>query len=120
MPTLCASFQSAVCESVTDRVRLAMSGVSPFFADKPKRFVIAGGVAANATIREALFEVATELGFSFHAPPLSLCTDNAAMVAWAGVERLRRGLIDRLDAPVKPRWPLDPDAVPAAGAGVKA
>jgi N6-L-threonylcarbamoyladenine synthase len=118
---LCASFQAAVCDSVADRVRLAMRTVEPMLAEGgPRPFVVAGGVAANKVLRAALVGVAEDFGFSFHAPPLELCTDNGAMIAWAGAERLARGLIDGLDAPVKPRWPLDPDAAKAAGAGVKA
>jgi N6-L-threonylcarbamoyladenine synthase len=118
---LCASFQAAVCDSVSDRVRLAMRTVLSRFPQTGHRpFVVAGGVAANKVLRTALIGVAKEFGFSFHAPPLELCSDNGAMIAWAGAERLARGLVDRLDAPVKPRWPLDADAAKAIGAGVKA
>ncbi len=118
---LCAGFQEAVCDSVTDRVRLAMRAVLPLVPEGgPRPFVVAGGVAANKVLRTALVGVAEDFGFSFHAPPLQLCTDNGAMIAWAGAERLARGLVDGLDAPVRPRWPLDPDAVKATGAGVKA
>ena len=83
-------------------------------------FVVAGGVAANKSLRAALVGVAENYGFAFHAPPPALCTDNGAMIAWAGAERLAAGLVDTLDAPVRPRWPLDPDAPAAGGAGVKA
>lgn len=118
---LCAAFQAAVCASVSDRVRRAMTSVLPLFPEsRHKPFVVAGGVAANKVLRTALVGVAEDLGFTFHAPPLNLCTDNGAMIAWAGAERLARGLIDGLDAPVRPRWPLDPNAAKAAGAGVKA
>jgi N6-L-threonylcarbamoyladenine synthase len=118
---LCASFQAAVCDSVTDRVALAMRSVLPVLGDGRSRpFVVAGGVAANKALRTALVGVAEDFSFSFHAPPLELCTDNGAMIAWAGAERLALGLVDSLDSPVKPRWPLDPNAVRAAGAGVKA
>jgi N6-L-threonylcarbamoyladenine synthase len=118
---LCAGFQEAVCDSVTDRVRLAMRAVLPLVPEGgPRPFVVAGGVAANKVLRTALVGVAEDFGFSFHAPPLQLCTDNGAMIAWAGAERLARGLVDGLDAPVRPRWPLDPDAIKATGAGVKA
>jgi N6-L-threonylcarbamoyladenine synthase len=118
---LCASFQAAVCESVADRVRRAAYSVLPYFPEgRPKPFVVAGGVAANKVLRTALVGVSEEFGFTFHAPPLGLCTDNGAMIAWAGAERLALGLVDGLGAPVRPRWPLDPDAVKAAGAGVKA
>ncbi len=118
---LCASFQAAVCDSVCDRVARAMRGVGDQLPASGRRpFVVAGGVAANKVLRAALVGVAEDYGFTFHAPPPALCTDNGAMIAWAGAERLNHGLVDRLDAPVKPRWPLDPDAAPAAGAGVKA
>jgi N6-L-threonylcarbamoyladenine synthase len=118
---LCASFQAAVCDSVADRVMLAMRAVktkAPGSVTRP--FVVAGGVAANKALNAALRRVAEQHGFSYFAPPIGLCSDNGAMVAWAGCERLSAGLIDGLNAPVKPRWPLDPDAPPAQGAGVKA
>jgi N6-L-threonylcarbamoyladenine synthase len=118
---LCASFQAAVCDSVADRVRLAMQTVLPLFPDKDCRpFVVAGGVAANKALRGALTDVASEHDFSFHAPPLELCGDNGVMIAWAGAEHLARGHVDPLDAPARPRWPLDSEAPKAIGAGVKA
>ena len=118
---LCASFQAAVCDSVSDRVALSMRAASQMLPkDGDRYFVVAGGVAANKVLRTALQGVAAEFGFSLYAPPLELCTDNGAMIAWAGAERLALGLIDGLEAPVKPRWPLDPDAAHATGAGVKA
>lgn len=118
---LCASFQAAVADCVADRVRRAMGRVAERFAPgQEKPFVVAGGVAANAALRNVLHDIAQQQGFTLYAPPLGLCTDNGAMVAWAGAERLARGLSDGLAAPVKPRWPLDPDAPPALGAGVKA
>lgn len=82
--------------------------------------VVAGGVAANGAIRTALEHLALTHGLPFVAPPQWLCTDNAAMIAWAGLERLGAGLVDGLDAPARARWPLDPDAPPVHGAGVKA
>ena len=78
------------------------------------------GVPLDSAIRAALTELAARRDLPFVAPPGWLCTDNAAMIAWAGAERLAAGLIDRLDAPARPRWPLDPEAPPARGAGVKA
>lgn len=118
---LCASFQAAVCESVADRVRHAMRTLLPYFSTRDQRpFVVAGGVAANRALRTALVGVAQDLGFAFYAPPLELCTDNGVIIAWAGAERLARGLVDGLDAPVRPRWPLDPNAAKAIGAGIKA
>lgn len=118
---LSASFQAAVCDSVCDRVGRAMRLVLERLPHPAQRnFVVAGGVAANKVLRTALVGVAEDYGFSFHAPPLELCTDNGAMIAWAGAERLALGYEDRWDARVHPRWPLDPDAAPAVGAGVKA
>ncbi len=118
---LCASFQQAVCESVADRVRLAMLTAAEAFVPGAERpFVVAGGVAANAVLKRTLEGVAQQNGYRFSAPPLALCTDNGAMIAWAGAERLALGHIDTLAAPVKPRWPLDPEAPAAIGAGVKA
>jgi len=71
-------------------------------------------------LKRTLEGVAQQNGYRFSAPPLALCTDNGAMIAWAGAERLALGHIDTLAAPVKPRWPLDPEAPAAIGAGVKA
>jgi N6-L-threonylcarbamoyladenine synthase len=83
-------------------------------------FVVAGGVAANGYLRTRLKGMAAREDVRLIAPPQRLCTDNGAMIAWAGIERLRLGLTDRLDFAPRPRWPLDP-AAPAAGfAGVKA
>jgi len=81
---------------------------------------VAGGVAANQAVREALEGLAAQHRLRFVAPPLWLCTDNAAMIAWAGAERLAAGLTDDLDVPARARWPLDPMAEKARGAGVKA
>ena len=118
---VCASFQAAVCDSVADRVRKAMISALPRFATGASRpFVVAGGVAANTALKGVLVDLCEQHGFSFHAPPAALCTDNGAMIAWAGAERLVRDLTNDLTAPVKPRWPLDPDAPPAQGAGIKA
>jgi N6-L-threonylcarbamoyladenine synthase len=83
-------------------------------------FVVAGGVGANAKVRSRLEEVAEKRGFAFHAPPPGLCTDNAVMIAWAAIERQKAGDAgDELDFTPRPRWPLDPDAVPPAGRGVR-
>lgn len=117
---LCASFQAAVAESVVDRTRRAMAIYTESNpASSAHHLVVAGGVAANAALRQALTALAEAEGYAFHAPPITLCGDNAAMIAWTGAERLARGLIDTLDAPVRPRWPLDAAASPALGAGSK-
>jgi N6-L-threonylcarbamoyladenine synthase len=116
---VCAGFQAAVAESVADRGRRAIRA----FRDRwpqGRHLVVAGGVAANTALRRMLEEIAAEGGLEFLAPPLRLCTDNAAMIAWAGIERLRLGLVDGLDFAPRPRWPLDPNASKAVGAGVKA
>ncbi|HTH15581.1 MAG TPA: tRNA (adenosine(37)-N6)-threonylcarbamoyltransferase complex transferase subunit TsaD, partial [Magnetospirillum sp.] len=116
---VCAAFQAAVAESVGDRTRRAIAQFTERWPDG-KHLVVAGGVAANKALRQMLEQVAGKAGLTFLAPPLNLCTDNAAMIAWAGVERFRLGLVDRLDFAPRPRWPLDPTAPKARGAGVKA
>ncbi len=102
---LCASFQAAVVDVVVDRVRVALRGFGAV-AGHPTALVAAGGVAANGAIRRALAAQAGEVGLSFVAPPLPLCGDNGAMIAWAGLERLRLGLVDDLTAPARARWPF--------------
>jgi N6-L-threonylcarbamoyladenine synthase len=104
---LCASFQAAVVDVVEDRVRMGLKLFRERTNTAPQALVIAGGVAANALLREVLARFCAEAGLPMVAPPHKLCTDNGAMIAWAGIERLRRGLIDRLNAPARPRWPLD-------------
>ncbi|KPF89895.1 tRNA (adenosine(37)-N6)-threonylcarbamoyltransferase complex transferase subunit TsaD [Novosphingobium sp. AAP93] len=110
-----ASFQQAAIDCVIDRTRRAMAAAGPVTA-----LVVAGGVAANASLRGALTALAEEAGLPLVAPPPKLCTDNAAMIGWAGAERFAAGLTDPLDTVARPRWPLDPDAEPVRGAGVKA
>lgn len=117
---LCAGFQQAVLESVVDRCRRAVAIARDDLGVDIKHFVAAGGVAANQTLRGGLASLCVDAGLKFHAPPLDLCGDNAAMIAWAGAERFALGLTDPLDAPVRPRWPLDADAPKVRGAGVKA
>jgi len=112
---IAASFQQAVVDCLVDRSRRALAA-----CEAPTAFVVAGGVAANQAIRGALAGLAADHGLPFVAPPLWLCTDNAAMIAWAGALRYERGMIDGFDAPARARWPLDPAAEPARGAGVKA
>ncbi|MDX1581902.1 MAG: hypothetical protein R3360_09795, partial [Alphaproteobacteria bacterium] len=87
---------------------------------KSPTLVLAGGVAANSELRTRLKALVEEKGYRLVCPPPALCTDNAAMIAWAGIERLALGLADAVSAPARARWPLDPDAPPAIGAGVKA
>ena len=112
---IAASFQQAVVDCLVDRTTRALGGAMGATA-----LVVAGGVAANQTIRAALTELAAAHGLPFVAPPLWLCTDNAAMIAWAGALRFEQGLTDGLDVPARARWPLDPTAEKARGAGVKA
>ena len=103
---LCASFQQAVVDVVLDRLR---AGVRIFRAKygAPTAVVAAGGVAANQAIRRVLHRLAFEVGAPLVVPPLELCTDNGAMIAWAGCERLALGLTDTLDVAPRARWPLD-------------
>jgi len=103
---LCASFQQAVVDVVLDRLR---AGLRIFRATYgvPSALVAAGGVAANQAIRKVLHRLAFEVGTVLVAPPLELCTDNGAMIAWAGCERLALGLTDTLDVAPRARWPLD-------------
>ncbi len=114
---IAAAFQQAAIDCVIDRTGKALRHAEGLTA-----LVVAGGVAANKAVRAALETLAVQHGLPFVAPPLALCTDNAAMIAWAGQERLAApGFApDRLDIAARPRWPLDPDAAPVRGAGVKA
>ena len=103
---LCASFQQAVVDVVMDRLRAGMRMFRDRFGT-PTALVCAGGVAANQAIRKVLHRVAFEVGTTLVAPPPALCTDNGAMIAWAGAERLALGLTDPLDVAPRARWPLD-------------
>ena len=113
---LAASFQRAVSLSLADRTKKAI-GVFQDQHGSGHALVVAGGVAANQTIRAVLSDLACDRGMDFVAPPLELCTDNGAMIAWAGQERLAAGARDPLDFKARPRWPLDPDAPKSIGAG---
>ena len=116
---LCASFQRAISDVVVDRCSRAIDIFLQRHHDG-KFLVVAGGVASNQALREALQPLTLEKGISLVVPPSNLCTDNGAMIAWAGLERLKLNLTDDLEFAPRPRWPLDPLASPATGAGVKA
>jgi N6-L-threonylcarbamoyladenine synthase len=110
---LCAAFQTAVSDVLAEKSRRAL-------AENPVAVLaVAGGVAANTQIRAALEQVATNAGARFLAPPLALCTDNGAMIAWAGIERFRQGHRDDMTLAARPRWPLDRKAQPMLGSGKK-
>ncbi|MCH7629524.1 MAG: tRNA (adenosine(37)-N6)-threonylcarbamoyltransferase complex transferase subunit TsaD [Proteobacteria bacterium] len=111
---IAASFQQAALDCVIDRTRIALGVCGPVTA-----LVVAGGVAANAALRGALEQLAASVGLPLVAPPPKLCTDNAAMIGWAGAERFALGYTDGLDVAARPRWPLDANAAPVRGAGVK-
>ncbi|MEZ5709986.1 MAG: tRNA (adenosine(37)-N6)-threonylcarbamoyltransferase complex transferase subunit TsaD [Blastomonas sp.] len=112
---IAASFQQAAIDCLIDRL-----GYSLARTERCDALVVAGGVAANRAIRSALEGLAVDHAMRFVAPPLWLCTDNAAMIGWAGAERCQAGLTDGLDVMARPRWPLDPLAEKARGAGAKA
>jgi N6-L-threonylcarbamoyladenine synthase len=113
---LCACFQAAIVDVVVDRTRVALRAANEAVG-RPTALVVAGGVAANQTLLRALKRLAAEAGLRLIAPPLALCGDNGAMIAWAGLERLRLDLIDDITVPARARWPLgsdvDPSSVPA-------
>ncbi|MFZ1661207.1 MAG: tRNA (adenosine(37)-N6)-threonylcarbamoyltransferase complex transferase subunit TsaD, partial [Paracoccaceae bacterium] len=115
---LCSGFQAAITDVLTEKSRRALR---LYLAECPseRSFAVAGGVAANSVIRSRLMAMANELGVRFVAPPLALCTDNAAMIAWAGIEQFQAGRIDGLDLSARPRWPLDQTAPAMLGSGKK-
>ena len=117
---LAASFQATVTDVVADRIGHALDRFRLAFPEIAEPvLVIAGGVAANRALRAALEGEAKARAARLVAPPAALCTDNGAMIAWAGAERLALGMIDGLDAPARPRWPLDSIATPMIGSGQK-
>ncbi|WP_234895716.1 tRNA (adenosine(37)-N6)-threonylcarbamoyltransferase complex transferase subunit TsaD [Sinorhizobium medicae] len=116
---ICASFQRAISRTLRDRVGRSLKRFKAESASVAQpALVVAGGVAANQALRQTLQSLCDEHGFRFVAPPLSLCTDNAAMIAWAGAERLAAGLpADGLDVAPRSRWPLDAEAKALIGSG---
>ncbi len=113
---LCASFQAAVIDVIVERTRMGLRVFRERFGH-PQALVVAGGVGANQSIRRALQRLAFEAGLRLVVPPPRLCTDNGAMIAWAGIERLSLNLIDGMDTPARARWPLDSSAEPIVGSG---
>ena len=115
---LCAGFQAAVVDTLAEKTRRALA---LYMQENPATptVAVAGGVAANTAIRAALQQVCAEAGAAFTAPPLRLCTDNAAMIAYAGLERYRSGARDGLDLSARPRWPLDQTSPALIGSGKK-
>lgn len=117
---ICAAFQTVIGDCIVDR----LANAAVMFAEEAgvgnHPLVVAGGVAANRYLRDRIETFAASSGYSFHAPPMALCTDNGAMIAWAGLERLliEPDADDRLEVP-RPRWPLDGTAKPMVGKGKK-
>ncbi|MCP4821452.1 MAG: tRNA (adenosine(37)-N6)-threonylcarbamoyltransferase complex transferase subunit TsaD [Shimia sp.] len=115
---LCASFQAAVVDVLAEKTRRALD---LYMAENPSKplLAVAGGVAANTAIRARLETVCADTGVTFTAPPLALCTDNAAMIAYAGLERFKAGARDDMSLSARPRWPLDQTAPALLGSGKK-
>jgi N6-L-threonylcarbamoyladenine synthase len=103
---IAASSEAAICDALCGRMANAIQLFRRAYPEG-RALVAAGGVASNHRLRRQLGDLAAAAGLDFIAPPVDLCTDNGAMIAWAGLERLRLGLVDGFDAPVRPRWPLD-------------
>ena len=117
---LCASFQATVSNVIGNRLARGIDMANQVSTIPITALVAAGGVAANGALRAQLEETARQAGLPCVLPPSHLCTDNAAMIAWAGIEKLEAGQTDTLDIPARARWPLDPHATKASGAGIKA
>ena len=111
---ICAGFQAAIADVLAEKTRRAL-----MLAPDATAFAVAGGVAANKSIRAKLETVCAKAGFSFLAPPMALCTDNAAMIAWAGIEQFRLGSQSGMDLAARPRWPLDTSSPAMLGSGKK-
>ena len=116
---LAASFQKTIEDILYEKSKFAMNLFEKKYNNKNNTFVIAGGVASNNKIRKKLIDLSNENNFEPIFPPINLCSDNAAMIAWAGIERFKLNLLDELDFPAKARWPLDKDAPFLKGAGIK-
>ena len=116
---LAASFQETVNKILNEKTKIAMKEFSKNTKNETNTFVIAGGVASNLSIRDNLIKLAKEKNFVSIFPPLNLCSDNAAMIAWVGIERYKINLIDNLEFPSKARWPLDSSAPFLKGPGLK-
>jgi N6-L-threonylcarbamoyladenine synthase len=122
MIELAYSFQNTVGIVLKDRVERAIKQFKADYRDlgHTPSFIVCGGVAANKHVRAILENLAVNEKMEFSAPPLNLCSDNGAMIAWAGLEKLKLGMVDNLSIAARPRWPLDPEAIAKPGGGVKA
>ncbi len=107
LASLAFSFQNIIAKTLSHRSAMAMKKFKSIYSAASPAFIVCGGVAANQTIRSALTKTCEQQGFKFMAPPLEYCTDNGAMVAWAGIELLKAGRISELDVKARPRWPLE-------------
>ena len=116
---LAASFQKTIEDILCEKSKFAMSLFKENYNSEKNTFVIAGGVASNNKIRKKLIDLSIQNNFEPVFPPINLCSDNAAMIAWTGIERFRLGLLNKLDFPAKARWPLDEKAPFLKGAGIK-
>jgi N6-L-threonylcarbamoyladenine synthase len=115
---LCAGFQAAVRDVLVEKSRRALKAALSGYPNLTG-FAVAGGVAANQTLRKGLSDLADEFGLPFVAPPLKYCTDNAAMISWAGSELLRSGVTSDMTLAARPRWPLDTTQPSMLGSGKK-